>query len=144
MIAVDTNVLLRYLLHDDEAQAARANAVFDAAETVLITDVVLVEAVWTLVGRKYRLAKAELVAVLERLFSEPNIRFEDDQTVWRALQAYKSAAPVGETGSAKGAGFADALIVFKALRAASDSAETLNGVYTFDAAMGQLPQTVSL
>ncbi len=76
MIAVDTNVLLRYLPHDDEAQAARADAVFDAAETVLITDVVLVETVWTLVGRKYRLAKAELVVVLERLFSEPNIRFE--------------------------------------------------------------------
>ena len=144
MIAVDTNVLLRYLLHDDEAQAARADTVFDTAETVLITDVVLAETVWTLSGRKYRLAKAELVAVLERLFSEPNIRFEDGQTVWRALQAYRNTAPADEAGSGKGAGFADALIVFKALRTASDSAETLNGVYTFDAAMGQLPHTVSL
>ncbi len=144
MIAVDTSVLLRYLLHDDEAQAARAEAVFGAAETVLITDVVLAETVWTLSGRKYRLAKVELVAVLERLFSEPNVRFEDDQAVWRALQAYRSTAPADEAGSAKGAGFADALIVFKALRAASDSDETLNGVYTFDAAMGRLPHTVSL
>ena len=144
MIAVDTNVLLRYLLHDDEAQAARADAVFDAAETVLITDVVLVEAVWTLSGRKYRLARAELVAVLERLFSEPSIRFEDDQAVWRALQAYKSATPVGEARSEKGAGFADALIVFKALRAASDAAEALSGVYTFDAAMLRFPHTASL
>ena len=144
MIAVDTSVLLRYLLHDDKAQAARADAVFDAGETVLITDVVLVETVWTLSGRKYRLAEAELVAVLERLFSEPNIRFEDDQTVWRALQAYRNATPADEAGSGKGAGFADALIVFKALRTASDSAETLNGVYTFDAAMGRLPHTVPL
>ena len=142
MIAVDTNVLLRYLLHDDEAQAARADAVFDDAETVLITDVVLAETVWTLSGRKYRLAKAELVAVLERLFSEPNIRFEDDQVVWRALQVYRNTAPADEAGSVKGAGFADALIVFKALRAASDSGETLNGIYTFDAAMEQLPHTV--
>ena len=144
MIAVDTNVLLRYLLHDDEAQAARADAVFDAAETLLITDVVLMETVWTLAGRKYRLAKAELVAVLERLFSEPNIRFEDDQVVWRALQAYRSAAPVDEARSAKGAGFADALIVFKALRVASGTGEELNGVYTFDAAMQRLPHTASL
>ena len=144
MIAVDTNVLLRYLLHDDEAQAARADAVFDAAETLLITDVVLVETVWTLAGRKYRLAKAELVAVLERLFSEPNIRFEDDQVVWRALQAYRSAAPADEARPAKGAGFADALIVFKALRAASDAGEVLNGVYTLDAAMQRLPHTASL
>ena len=144
MIAVDTNVLLRYLLHDDEAQAARADAVFDAAETILITDVVLVETVWTLAGRKYRLAKAELVAVLERLFSEPNIRFEDDQVVWRALQAYRSAAPADEARSAKGAGFADALIVFKALRVASDTGEELNGVCTFDAAMRRFPHTASL
>ena len=143
MIAVDTNVLLRYLLHDDEGQAARADAVLNAAETVLITDVVLAETVWTLSGRKYRLAKAELVTVLERLFSEPNIRFEDDQVVWRALQAYRSTAPGDEAGSAKGAGFADALIVFKALHAASDAGETLNGVYTFDAAMERLPHTVS-
>ena len=139
MIAVDTNVLLRYLLHDDEAQATRADAIFGAAETILITDVVLVETVWTLVGRRYRLAKADIVAVLERLFSEPNIRFEDDQVVWRALQAYRTAAPAGEAPPAKGAGFPDALIVFKALRLASDSGESLNAVYTFDAAMQSLP-----
>ncbi len=144
MIAVDTSVLLRYLLNDDEAQAARAAAVFDAAESVLISDVVLVETVWTLSGRKYRLAKAELVTVLERLFSEPNIRFEDDQVVWRALQAYRSATPAGGAGLAKGAGFADALIVYKALRAASDAGEVLKGVYTFDAAMQRLPHTASL
>ena len=136
MIAVDTNVLLRYLLHDDKAQAPRADAVFDAGETVLITDVVLVETVWTLAGRKYRLVKAELVAVLERLFSEPNVRFEDDRVVWRALQAYRNAA------SAKGAGFAEALIVFKAQRTATDSGEALTGVYTFDEAMRRFPRTL--
>ena len=144
MIAVDTNVLLRYLLHDDEAQAVRADTVFDAGETVLVTDVVLVETIWTLSGRKYRLARAALVAVLERLFSEPNIRFEDDEVVWRSLQAYKNAAVADNDGLAKGAGFADALIVFKALRTASDAGESLNGVHTFDAAMQQLPNTAPL
>ena len=144
MIALDTNVLLQYLLHDDEDQATRADAVFDTAETVLITDVVLAETVWTLSGRKYRLAKAELVAVLERLFSEPNIRFEDDQVVWRALQAYRSAVSASEVRLEKGASFADALIVFKALRVASGAGEALNGVYTFDAAMQRLPHTAPL
>ena len=52
MTAVDTNVLLRYLLHDDDLQTAQADAIFNTAETILITDVVLVETVWTLVGRK--------------------------------------------------------------------------------------------
>ena len=83
------------------------------------------------------------MAVLERLFAEPNVRFEDNQVVWRALQAYKNAAAADEPGLAKGAGFADALIVFKAQHAASDAGESLTGVYTFDAAMQQFPHTAS-
>ncbi len=140
MVTIDTSVLLRYLLHDDEAQATRADAVFDTAETVLVTDVVLVETVWTLSGPKYRLTRPDLVAVLERLFSEPNIRFEDDRVVWRAVQAYRDPASVreGDAGLASGAGFADALIVYKALKTASEARQALNAVYTFDAAMQRL------
>ena len=96
MIAVDTSVLLRYLLHDDEAQAARADSVFDAAESVLITDVVLAETVWTLSGRKYRLPKAQLVTVLERLFSEPNIRFEDARVVGVPCKRTEAPRPRAE------------------------------------------------
>ena len=55
-----------------------------------------------------------------------------------------SAASADEAESAQGAGFADALIVFKALRAASDAGEVLTGVYTFDEAMQRLPHTASL
>ena len=145
MIAVDTSVLLRYLLQDDEVQADRADAVFGGGETILVTDVVLVETIWTLSGKKYGLPKAQLVAVLERLFSEPGIRFEDDQVVWRALHAYRSDGAAGETGSgsARGVGFADALIVFKALRTAASDGELLDGVYTFDAAMQRLPHVAA-
>ena len=117
---------------------------FDAGETVLFTDVVLVETVWTLAGRKYRPGKTELVAVLERLFSEPRIRFEEDQVVWRALQAYRSVAPAGEAGLAMGGGFADALLAFKALRAGSDAGQALTGVYTFDEGIQWFPHTASL
>ena len=77
-------------------------------------------------------------------FSEPNIRFEDDQVVWRALQAYCNAAPAGGAPLAKGAGFPDALIVFKALRLGSDDGESLRAAYTFDAAMRALPHTAPL
>ena len=57
MIAVDTNVLLRYLLNDDAAQADMAANLIKGGDTVLITDVVLVETLWTLSGKKYRLNK---------------------------------------------------------------------------------------
>ena len=144
MIAVDTSVLLRYLLQDDEVQAAHADRVFAASQTVLVTDVVLVETIWTLSGRKYGLPKAQLVAVLERLFSEPGIRFEDDQVVWRALHAYRGEGKADEAGASSGhAGFADALIVFKALQTAANDSEPMDGVYTFDAAMQRLPKTLA-
>ena len=48
MIAIDTNVLLRYLLQDDEKQANKATKLILGAESVLITDVVLTETIWTL------------------------------------------------------------------------------------------------
>jgi len=77
LIAVDTNVLLRYLLNDDQVQAAKAEKLINGKETVLITDVVLVETIWTLKGKKYQLNKTDLVTVIQALFKEPNIRFEN-------------------------------------------------------------------
>ena len=43
-----------------------------------------------------------------------------------------------------GAGVADALMVYKALRAVSDADEALIAVYTFDAAMQRFAHTASL
>ena len=130
MIAVDTNVLLRYLLRDDEAQAESSRRVIEGEERVLITDVVLAETLWTLIGRRYRASRADLIGVVDKLLQEPNIRFEDDEVIWSALQAYR------ETD----ADFADALIVFKALKTAP-SDDMLNVVYTFDTAALRLPNT---
>ena len=141
MICIDTNVLLRYLLRDDEAQAVRADSVVNGDETVLIPDVVLVEAVWTLAGSKYRLSKSDIVATIESLFGEPNVRFENDQVVWRALRAFRNAAPVRVGKRNREADFADALIVYKALHTASAANDTLRAVYTFDVAARQLPHT---
>ena len=141
MICIDTNVLLRYLLRDDEAQAVRADSVVNGDETVLIPDVVLVEAVWTLAGSKYRLGKSDIVATIESLFGEPNVRFENDQVVWSALRAFRNAAPVRVGKRNREADFADALIVYKALHTASAANDTLRAVYTFDVAARQLPHT---
>ena len=63
--------------------------------------------------------------------------------MWRALQAYRCTASTGEAGLAKGVGFADALILYKALRAASDAGEAQNAVYTFEAAKRRFPNTAS-
>ena len=137
MIAVDTNVLLRYLLNDDQGQAALAEKLISGNEIVLITDVVLVETLWTLKGKKYQLNKTDLVTVIQALFKEPNIRFENGQVVWQALNDYRNAQAI----NGKLADFSDALIVNKAKFIASDMSDELGGVYTFDIAAQQLPGT---
>jgi len=129
MIAVDTNVLLRYLLNDDAAQADIAASLIKGADTVLITDVVLAETLWTLSGRKYRLNKDQVAAVVHALFEEPNIRFEDGPAVWMALNDYLES---------DGADFADALIINKARAVAKAQGGPFSGSYTFDKAAQKL------
>lgn len=129
MIAVDTNVLLRYLLNDDAMQADTAANLIKGEDTVLITDVVLVEALWTLSGKKYRLNKDQLAEVVCELFEEPNIRFEDGPTVWKALNDYRES---------DGADFADSLIINKARTVAKAQGSSFSGSYTFDKAAQKL------
>lgn len=129
MIAIDTNVLLRYLLQDDAAQSLKATKLLAGRQPVLITDVVLVETLWTLKGKKYKLPKQDLVTVLSQLMQEPNVVFEDSQTVWTALQSYHTAA----TGN--GVDFADTLILAKSQYAIKVKNSLFDGLYTFDADM---------
>jgi predicted nucleic-acid-binding protein len=143
MIAIDTNVLLRYLLWDNRIQAAKAETLIAGSTPVLITDVVLAETVWTLKGRKYKLDKTTMIGVINSLFEEPNICFEDGQTVWRALNDYRTAKQVKVGNRKKGADFPDALIVNKSKYIAGENGETLNGVYTFDAAAQVIPGTAT-
>ena len=130
MIAIDTNGLLRYLLRDEEGQAARARRVIEGGERVLITDVVLAETVWTLAGRRYRATRADLIDLVNNLLQDANMCFEDDEVVWSALQTFRRTE----------ADFADALIVCKAEKLAA-AGDELNIVYTFDDVALQLPST---
>jgi predicted nucleic-acid-binding protein len=143
MIAIDTNVLLRYLLQDDKDQSQKAASLVTGAAPVLVTDVVLVETIWVLAGKRYRLGHEAVAGVISALFEEPNIVFEDGQTVWRALNDYKKVRLVKVGGKKKSADFPDALIVNKAMRQAREWHTTLEGVYTFDVAAREIPGTLS-
>ena len=138
MIAIDTNVLLRYLLQDDEKQSELARQVILGSDEALITGVVLVETIWTLKGKKYRLDKAGVLATLNALFAEPNLVFEDDQAVWRALQDYSKSG----TLSKRSADFPNALIVNKAKSYSKTWQLELTGIYTFDKGALQLEGTL--
>lgn len=135
MIALDTNVLLRYLLQDEPDQSAKAARLIASHSMILVTDVVLVETIWTLKGKKYQLGKPELIAVIMALLEEPSIFFEDNQVIWQALNDYRKAGAV----NGKQADFSDALIAEKAKFTAKSKSARLIGAYTFDMAAQQLP-----
>ncbi len=135
MIAIDTNILLRYLLEDNTEQFEKAVKLISGQQKILVTDVVLVETIWTLRGQKYQLKKPDLITVIQSLFQEPNIRFEDGQAVWLALTDYRNAKPV----KGKEADFADTLIINKAKQVAKKENKSFDGSFTFDLAAQTLP-----
>lgn len=95
MIALDTNVLVRYLTADDAEQAERAAAVIDDAvargESLFISHIVLCEVTWVLT-RAFRLAKPELVAVLDDIVRTAQFVVEDPAIARRALSRFAAGA----------------------------------------------------
>ncbi len=141
MIAVDTNVLLRRVLNDDEQQTAKAKKVFESGSHVLITDVVLTETIWTLKGKRYGATKQDIQALVMSLLEESHIVFENQQAIWSALNDFVGAKDIKTGNGVKTADLADALIVNKAKMIARDKNETYEATYTFDLAALQLDGT---
>ncbi len=138
MISIDTNVLLRYLLQDDEAQSKKANKLFSGQYKILITDIVLAETIWTLKGKKYKFTKEQLLMVIDGLFSDMSVNFEDGQSVWRALQGLRRSKPVKVGSKKKDVDFSDLLILEKSVYDSKRKAETLECLYSFDKAAQQV------
>ena len=134
MIAIDTNVLLRYLLADEPRQHAAARDLIAARAPALVTDVVLAEAVWTLCGVRYALGKTDICRVIRGLIDDSRIVFESLDAVWEALRDYEEAGRV----SGKELDFADAFIASKAKHWAMARGIAAPDVYSFDLAASQL------
>lgn len=92
MIALDSNVLIRYIAQDDPVQSPQATAIIDSAlsrqECIFIPVVVLCETVWVLRGY-YKLSKQKIVQVLEALTAEKGFEIEACPEIMRALADYR-------------------------------------------------------
>jgi predicted nucleic-acid-binding protein len=71
-LTVDTNVLIRAIVQDDENQAAIASRVLREAELIVIPNVVLCELVWVL-RRLYGFATGEVTQALKVIASTENV-----------------------------------------------------------------------
>ena len=112
-LAVDTNVLVRYLTWDDEAQAAAAAEAIEPAEMVIIPTIVLCELAWVL-KQAYRYAAGEIAGVLQRLTETRNVEID------------RPAVEAGLGMLARGGDFADGVIHCEAGRARCDRLVTFD------------------
>lgn len=119
MIGLDTNVLVRFLVRDDEDQHRRAVDLFrrgvDEGETFFVGEVVLAEVVWVLASR-YRCGREEIARVVRQLTEVQELALESTDRVVRALRAFERGR----------GGFADYLIAERARDAGCSSVATFN------------------
>jgi predicted nucleic-acid-binding protein len=119
MKALDTNVLVRFLVDDDPRQTRRVRkAIHKAIEEdheLFIPDIVLAETVWVL-ARNYRFSRIEIAEVLNKLLATRQLRFDSTDRVVRALSSFRTNP----------GGFSDYLIREQAREAGCDI------VLTFD------------
>jgi predicted nucleic-acid-binding protein len=88
MIALDTNVLIRFLVRDDPVQFDRARRLIERewrnGESVFISLLVLLETEWVLRSR-YALGKNEIAEVISGLLDSVELQFEDEPSIEAAL-----------------------------------------------------------
>ena len=94
MRGLDTNVLLRLLLRDDEAQSRRARAFVDRSvhdgEVLHVSLPVLCELVWVLGGRTANLGRQEIAATVERLLDTNGFELQSRDAVREALVDFRA------------------------------------------------------
>jgi len=94
VLAVDTNVVVRLLVNDDERQGAKARALFESGD-VWIGATVLLEAAWVLES-VYGLDAVEAAESLDRLLGLPNVRIENPGAIATALAAAKQGVELAD------------------------------------------------
>ena len=95
MIGLDTNVLVRYLIQDDPAQALLATKLIEENcskhSPGRLSLVVLCELAWVLSGA-YRYPKKTIVDALAQLLITSELEVENEQVARLSLDAYKEGA----------------------------------------------------
>lgn len=124
MIAIDTNVLVRYLVYDDPEQAMAARALLEELTSTrpgFICREVTIEFVWVL-ERSYKFARSEIADVLVELISTDSLIIEAAEDIVGAAIRYRQG----------GVGFADLMILAAARRVGAGP------LYTFDRALARV------
>jgi predicted nucleic-acid-binding protein len=90
MHAIDTNVLVRIIVKDDETQTLKAKKYVEKLGEVFISLVVLCEFSWVLTSI-YELNRSEFSQVIENILKTNQFLIEASDIVWDALHEYKKS-----------------------------------------------------
>ncbi|MGI9304632.1 MAG: PIN domain-containing protein [Gammaproteobacteria bacterium] len=135
MVAVDTNVLLRYLLEPlDERnpkwQVVAARDVIEKADAVFVSDIVVAEMEWVLES-VFELDRGDIAALMAALSSNYRFNFEDWVALQSALMDYREYGQVD---------FSDCLIARTAQRKGASTLFTFENMQK----LGALPIATTL
>ena len=128
MTAVDTNVIVRYLVGDDAEQAEAARALIDGltpGAPGFICREVVIEVAWVL-ERSYRFTRTRVAETLMDLTASDSLVVENSDDVAAAAHRYREG----------GAGFSDLMIL-----AAAERAEAMP-LHTFDRRLARMEGVV--
>jgi predicted nucleic-acid-binding protein len=119
MPALDTNVLVRYIVRDDSAQLAVARRLIEACvskgQTLFVPVTVALELEWVL-RASFEYGKDEVMHVIASLFSAAELSFESERALEVALHLYREGS----------ADFADCLHVALAAQAGESPLSTFD------------------
>lgn len=120
MRAVDTNVLVRLLTRDDDAQVTAAEAF--VRKGAWVSHLVLAETTWVLTSA-YELKHDQIATAIAMLLNHAGVTVQDPDVVAAALEQYRARPKLG---------FSDCLVLEIARRAGHLP------LGTFDRALGKL------
>ena len=88
MIAVDTNVLVRYVTNDEPTQARQAADLLAGSDDVLIPHTVLLEMEWVL-RAAYELGRPAILTAFRHVLGLPSVRVDQPALVALTLERYE-------------------------------------------------------
>ena len=111
MVSIDTNIIVRFLTHDDQVQYEKSRALFESHD-IFIPDTVILETEWVL-RYAYDFDAKSICGGLKKLFGLPNVQLSSPPMIGQALDWH-----------AAGLDFADAFHLAQS--------QELESLYTFD------------
>jgi len=112
MLALDTNVVVRYLTGDDPEQAAKARSIIDE-NRVFVATTVLLETEWVL-RSVYGFRASQVLRALRSFAGLPNVAVEDAGRLDAALNLAAANLDFADALHLAAAGSCDALVTFDA------------------------------